>query len=226
MIDLFTLHHGDCLEFLRTLPAGSVDAVVTDPPYSEKTHAGARTSIDKKLIGFASITPDRLREVLAECGRVCRRWVVATVDWRHIKDLEDNPPEGLRFVRFGVWLKTNGAPQFTGDRPATGWEAIVYLHKDGEKLAWNGGGHHGNFVLPKVNGLHPTTKPLPMVEKWLGWFTNEGDTVLDPFTGSGTTGVACMRTGRKFIGCEIVKGYYDIAKRRIEEAVPLAKEAV
>ena len=53
-----------------------------------------------------------------------------------------------------------------------------------------------------------------------------GGTILDPFMGSGTTGVACMRTGRKFIGCEIDKGYYDIAKRRIEEAVSLAKEAV
>jgi site-specific DNA-methyltransferase (adenine-specific) len=217
----YTLHHGDCLEILRTLPSGSVDCVVTDPPYSEKTHAGARASIDKKLIGFSHISQEDLRAVLVECGRVCRRWVVATVDWRHIKDLEDSPPAGLRFVRFGVWLKTNGAPQFTGDRPATGWEAIVYLHKDGEKLAWNGGGHHGSFVLPKVNGKHPTTKPLPMVEKWINWFTAEGDTILDPFMGSGTTGVACVQTGRKFIGCEIDEKYVEIARRRIAEAVPL-----
>lgn len=67
-------------------------------------------------------------------------------------------------------------------------------------------------------GLHPTQEPVPLLKYLIKTYTNEGATVLDPFMGSGSTGVACMNTGRNFIGFELDDGYFDIAKKRIEEA--------
>ena len=72
--------------------------------------------------------------------------------------------------------------------------------------------------LPKTEGEHPTQKPIALVLKWLEQFTDNQETILDPFMGSGTTGVACVNLGRKFIGIEREPKYFDIACRRIEQA--------
>ncbi len=73
-------------------------------------------------------------------------------------------------------------------------------------------------AMLKENGLHPTQKPIALMKWCIEMFTQEGDTILDPFMGSGTTGVACVQTGRNFIGIEIDEGYFNIAKKRIEQA--------
>ena len=125
---------------------------------------------------------------------------------------------GVPLVRLGVWIKPNGAPQFTGDRPGTGWEAVAILHREGKKR-WNGGGHHAVWHCPIEQGEHPTQKPLRLVSDWLRAFSDFGETILDPFMGSGTTGVAAVKLGRKFIGIEIEPKYFDIACRRIDEAL-------
>lgn len=157
-----------------------------------------------------------IREAFTLAGAITQRWVVSFMDWRHVSALERCPPAGLRFVRFGIWYKPNGAPQFTGDRPATGWEAIVYLHKEGGRMRWNGGGRHGVYAESKVNGEHPTTKPLVLVERLVKDFTDPGETILDPFMGSGTTLVAAKMLGRKAIGIELEQKWADVAVRRIK----------
>lgn len=209
-----TLYLGDCLEVLPTI--GKVDAVVTDPPYGEVTHTGARTlsSLDASVIDFAPLSDaDSLTITRALCDKA-ERWIVMSCEWRHAARFED---AGLPLVRLGVWIKPNGAPQFTGDRPGTGWEAVAILHREGRKR-WNGGGHHAVWNYPRVDGEHPTQKPLPLVSEWVSLFSDPGETILDPFMGSGTTGVACANLGRKFIGIEIEPRYFDIACRRIEDA--------
>ena len=207
-----TLYLGDCRDVLPTLP--KVDVVITDPPYGEQTHAGARTGDgDVVLVDFESISADELVSIAAACVEKANRWVVMTCEWRHAAMLEQL--EAL--VRLGVWIKPNGAPQFTGDRPGTGWEAVAILHRPGKKR-WNGGGHHAVWHFNKHSGEHPTQKPLGLLEKWLDQFTDRGECVLDPFMGSGTTGVACMNLGRRFIGIEREPKYFDIACRRIEDA--------
>lgn len=209
---------GDCRDILPTL--GKVDSVVTDPPYSDSTRAGARTRNDNKhsgdiLVPF-SISVEDLKSIFALCQP--RRWLIASVDWRHGIALEADPPDGLRFVRAAVWVKLNSAPQFTGDRPAPGWEFIACLHGP-EKMRWNGGGKRGVWQtsIENQNG-HPTPKPVSLMSEWVEDFTDSAETILDPFMGSGTTGVACAKLGRKFIGVEIERRYFDIACRRIEAA--------
>ena len=74
------------------------------------------------------------------------------------------------------------------------------------------------FNKPKEGVDHPSVKPTDLMERLIEVFSKRGQTVLDPFTGSGTTGIACARTGRKFVGFEIDRGYFDLAARRIAEA--------
>lgn len=210
-----TIYHGDCREVLPTLP--KVDLVLTDPPYAPETHAGARShkDVNSASIDFAPISDAFMREWLGVVK--CGAWVLATVDWRHIPELEANPPCGLRFVRFGVWVKPNGAPQFTGDRPATGWEAVAILHGGTGRMEWNGGGNRAVWIWNVEHGDHPTQKPIGLIQQWVRLFSNDGDLILDPFMGSGTTLVAAKRLGRRAIGIEIEEKYCEIAVERLRQ---------
>lgn len=224
--DGITIYKGDCREILPTL--GAVDHVLTDPPYSETTHNGARslTSDNRKggtgdnagRIDFDAIGAEMIREAVALADPL--RWTVATVDWRHVHELECAPPLGARFVRFGIWVKPDGAPQFTGDRPATGWEAVAIMHKLGGKMRWNGGGNRAVWVFPIARGEHPTEKPLGLLLELVSLFTDPGETILDPFMGSGTTLVAAYQLGRKAIGVEIDERWAEVAARRLEACTP------
>lgn len=138
-----------------------------------------------------------------------------TCDWRHAAHAEKEMP--LEFIRNGVWIKPNGAPQFTGDRPATGWEAVAIMHREGKKR-WNGGGSRAVWIVPKAFGNHPTEKPILLISKFVTLFSDPSEIVFDPFMGSGTTGVAATQLGRKFIGIEREPKYFLIACERIENA--------
>jgi site-specific DNA-methyltransferase (adenine-specific) len=209
-----TLYLGDCSEILPTLD--KVDAVVTDPPYADKTHKGARTGNGNDvLIDFDHISNEQAIEFAKHFVSIATGWVVMTCDWMHTAEIAREMPD--EFIRAGVWIKPNGMPQFTGDRPAMGWESVAMLHRKGKK-EWNGGGRHAVWNVPKVHGNHPTEKPIALIESFVDLFSNREATILDPFMGSGTTGVACMNLQRKFIGIEREQKYFDIACKRIEQA--------
>lgn len=245
----WTLHLGDCIEGMRALADDSVDHVITDPPYSQHTHdkqwaskaltdGKQRGKVSKKGrayaavssgfdgLNFAHITAEQAAGCAKEWARISRRWVLVFTDlegiemWRSVLT-----SAGLDYVRTCIWDKVDGAPQFTGDRPAAGAEAIVVAHRPGKKH-WNGGGRRNVFRY-EVNGQrgdkpHPTTKPLPLMLDLVELFTDSGDLVLDPFAGSGSTGVAARMLGRKFIGFELSADYHAIAARKIagDEAKP------
>jgi site-specific DNA-methyltransferase (adenine-specific) len=209
-----TLLLGDA--FVEMPKIGDVDVIITDPPYNPKTHKGARSakSLAASQIDFDSLTEQQFIEFCGNAVAQALRWVVMSCAWQHAAELEK---AGIPLVRLGVWHKPNGAPQFTGDRPGMGWEAIAILHREGKKR-WNGGGHHAVWVCNVEHGGHPTQKPLPLLLDWITKFTEPGELVLDPFMGSGTTGVACERLGRRFIGIEKDPRYFDLACARIAAA--------
>ena len=159
------LIHGDAFAILPHMGDGSCDVVISDPPYSSSTHDGARTGSwskkgdsPSKLLTFDSITPEQFVEFAYHAVRVAKRWVITFCDWRYAHLLED-----VGLVRLGAWFKNNPAPQFTGDRPAQGWEAIAILHRPGKKR-WNGGGKAAVWVYNKVNAEdHPSQKPVPLL---------------------------------------------------------------
>lgn len=217
-----TLWHGDSREVAASLPDASFDAVITDPPYTERTHSKAKSNkqadTDLRAIDFDAFTDADLAHALTECGRLTKRWVVTNLDYRHAFQIDAEPLLGLRVMRIGVWVKTNPMPQITADRPGTGWEAIAYLHRDDVKPSWNGGGKHGNFVLPTVqNEGHPTSKPLSMVSEWVRRFTDPGDVIFDPFAGSGTTLRAALDNGRKAVGVERDERYCKVIAKRLSQ---------
>ena len=225
--DQVTLYHGDCREVLAGMADTSADCVITDPPYSDRTHGQAKTNRGRghgvKAVDFAAFTEAALSEVLTECGRVTRRWAIATVDYAHAFRLDQEPPPGLRCLRVGVWVKPNPMPQISADRPGQGWEAIAFLHRADVKPAWHGGGRAGVWTYPVAqNQGHPTAKPLPMVQDWVRLFTDPNDVILDPFAGSGTTLRAAKDEGRRAIGVELDERYCEVIARRLaQECLPL-----
>jgi site-specific DNA-methyltransferase (adenine-specific) len=124
-----TLWHGDSRELLPAMGDMSVDAVITDPPYTERTHSKA-TNPRKNRRGpdtieaavgdaFAAITDEDLRAMLQDCGRVSRGWVVATLDYRHAVEFDVNPPTGLKCQRVGVCAEVQ-QPRRHHPRPVGG----------------------------------------------------------------------------------------------------------
>lgn len=218
-----TIYHGDCRDVLPGI--AEVQCVVTDPPFSEYTHDNAKSNRDKghgnKAIDFKAIDFKAICDVLAMVK--CSGWCVSFMDWRHIADLSKECPEPWEFVRFGVWVKTNPMPQISADRPANGWDGICYLYPRGQKKQWNGGGNHGNWVGPLVtDGNHPTGKPVALITTLIARHSDLGDTILDPFMGSGTTLLAAKQLGRHSIGIELEEKYAEVAARRLQqEYLPL-----
>lgn len=235
------LRLGSCLDpltGLASLADKSVDVTITDPPYSQHTHekqwVGAalteqgakRVKTNHKGLTFAHVTPEQAAEVALQAARVTKRWVLIFTDIEGVALWSlATANAGLDYVRTCIWDKVDGAPQFTGDRPAAGAEAIVVAHAPGRKR-WNGGGRRNVFRF-EVNGErgdkpHPTTKPLPLMRELVSLFTDPGELVLDPFAGSGSTGVACIQLGRHFLGWELNPDYHAIATRRLngDEAKP------
>lgn len=227
-IGVATLYHGDCREILPTLKA---DAVVTDPPYSAHTHSMAKTNKGAghgvKLIAFEALTADDFVAAMRLCVAASKGWVIATCDFRHAPLVYDWP----EFLRLGAWVKNNPMPQISADRPGQGFETIIVLHSGQTPKVWNRGGGSGVWEYPDWEGPGyviklpteraaevPTQKPLELVEALLDDFTAPGGYVLDPFMGSGTTGVAAANTGRNFIGIEANAERFAIACRRIENA--------
>lgn len=231
--DLVTLYHGDCREWLAAQGDRSVDCVITDPPFDERTHNMVRTNRhgygtsgggNRVLSGgsdvrFDAWNHDAQLDLFATLGRITRRWVVSNVATDTAFRFEvEQPPAGLRVLRVGAWVKTNPMPIISADRPAMGWEPIVYMHRDDVKPEWNGGGKAANFVLPTSQGSgHPTQKPLGMVASWVRLFTNPGDLILDPFAGSGTTLRAAKDEGRRVVAWEVREDFCELAARRLTQ---------
>lgn len=218
----------DCAAVLPSLPAASVAHIISDPPYSKHVHslqrrmlrgAGGRAAADGKRRGevgpaplnFDALLPDLRALCGREFSRLAQRWILVFSDEesRHLWQ-EDLEAGGARHVRCGVWHKLAGQPQLSGDRPAVAHEAIEVAHAAGQRLRWNGGGHHAfwdHAIATDRNGtgdrVHTTQKPISLMLQLVEQFTDPDEVVLDPFCGSATTGVACLRLGRRFIGFEV-----------------------
>lgn len=210
---------GDALALLASLPDASVDAVVTDPPYDARTHAGARTMRSGVVSGAGiNFAPLAGLAFVPEMLRAARRWVVAFCTIEDVGAYRD--ASAAAWVRAGFWRKPDAIPQLTGDRPAMGGEAVAIMHRPGRKR-WNGGGHHAFWTcgVDRSKRAHPTQKPLALMQELVRLFTDRGDVILDPFAGSGTTGVAALMKGRRVILCERVPEYAEIARQRCAAAV-------
>jgi hypothetical protein len=220
------LHHGDCREVMAGLADKSIDHVhAKSRAGTTKQHnAGKGQKIDyARDLGFDHLSPELRALCSDQFARVCRRWVLAFCDVEGAHGwISDVKRSGLDYVRTGAWVKLGCTPQFTGDRPGSGYEAVVMGHPKGKKR-WNGGGRQGVWSYPVVaphfareERIHTTQKPLQLIRDLVSLFTDPGDLILDPFAGSATTLVAAYEQGRRAIGVEMDAKNAEAARRRLQ----------
>jgi hypothetical protein len=210
------------------------DVMITDPPYSDHVHENARLGanapraqsgmdISRALdFGFdpASLA---LRSALgAYAATSIKRWSLVFSDtesahlWRCAFAEVDH-------VRSCAWVRQMPMPQFSGDRPASGFELISLFHPPGRKR-WNGGGHAGVWYAKPAGRdageprVHPAQKPLALMRELVRLFSDPGETIVDPFLGSGTTLVAAREAGRKGIGIERDEAHCERAAERLSQS--------
>ena len=212
MVDL---RLGDCMDVMPTLASGSVHLVLADIPYGEvnRKSSGLR-NLDK---GAADVVTFPVGEAIAEAVRIASGSVYVFCGTEQVSGIRAQMVALGLSTRLGIWEKTNPSPM-NGQRVwLSGIECCVYGKK--AKATFNEHCKNSVWRHPTARGkLHPTMKPVGLMERLIRASSNEGDTVLDFTMGSGSTGVACVNTGRRFIGIERDAGYFAIAQKRIADA--------
>jgi len=204
------LHLGDCLDVLPTLEAGSVDAVITDPPYGIKLENHGQFAWAAGQVVAGDETPELGQAVLdwSAALRLCvvtfaSPWKPWAGQWRNLLVWDKGPAVGGGGDFATCWKRT--------------WE-LIQIARNPKLNGKRDASVYKRYVGPGSYHLHPNQKPVDLLETLITKVSQPGDIILDPFMGSGTTGVACVQTGRNFIGIELDPGYFDIAKNRIEAA--------
>jgi site-specific DNA-methyltransferase (adenine-specific) len=215
---------GERDEVLASLGDAAVDVTITDAPYNERTHKGARV----KGAGLQRETTVHFAPLdgfawWRESLRATRRWCLSFCAAEHLGAYEEMSDDA--WIRAGIWIKPSAPPQFTGDRPGTGAEAIAIAHREGRKR-WNGGGSvavwtHG-FAPDEVGAsrVHETQKPLRLMRELVRLFSDPGEVILDPHAGSGSTGAAALLEGRRVILVERNPTHAATCIERMEATVP------
>ena len=228
------LIHGDCIKELKKIKDGSVDQIYADPPYnvSGKTHqtvkSGKPVTLNKGSWDVIDDIDVFNKEWIKECIRVLSDegtiWISGT--------LHNHPSIGTILKKFGlwiindvVWFKRNAPPLLSSNRLVPSIELIwvaskskkYYFNYEMGKLLNNGKQMRNLWEINAQRHIteHPTEKPENLIERILLLGSKQNDMVLDPFMGSGTTGLIARRLNRNFIGIELEKGFFKISEERI-----------
>jgi len=206
---------GDCLQLLDLIPNDSVDMVLTDPPYGMAYQSGYKTTAHKPILQDVD-RMDWLRPLAAGMHRCLAPNSAAYVfcSFHKIDLFKQTFEQFFKVKNLLVWEKNNTSMGDLKADFAPKAEFILLLHKGRPFIR---GRRDPNIFKFKrtLNKRHPTEKPEDLCAYLISKFSDKGATILDPFMGSGTTGVACKNTGRDFIGMELDPDYFKIAKNRI-----------
>tara|TARA_Y100001970_G_C14188299_1_gene833869 strand:+ start:779 stop:1507 length:729 start_codon:yes stop_codon:yes gene_type:complete len=229
--------NGDCIEELKKIKDSSVNVVFADPPYNlsnekfQTVKSGKYEKCDKGDWDQLDDPYEFNKKWISECIRVLKEdgtiWISGT--------LHNHPIVGVILKELGLWIindiiwyKRNAPPLLSGNRFAPSTE-LIWLASKTKKYFFNydlakelnGGKQMRNMwdmTTTRHLTKHPTEKPEKLLERIINISSNEGDVILDPFLGSGTTAVVAEKMKRKYLGIEIDKEYYNISKKRLKEA--------
>ena len=239
-----TLYNADCLDVMQEMTANSVDAVVTDPPYGHNNNNnGDLISRWEAALGKGDYIPDRDNNPILNDGKEANEIFQAALSefQRLLKPgcccccCGGGGGPDPQFARWSLWMDEvlefkqmiiwDKGPMGMGWHYRRSYETVLVAQKKGSACKWFDDTHKiENIIRPGYRGIkkiipskndHPTPKPIELMGHFVELHSESGDLVFDPFMGSGTTGVACKRLGRKFIGVELDPKYFEIAKRRI-----------
>ena len=232
------LLNGDCLQLMKQIPNKSIDMILCDLPY------GTTACKWDSVIPFEPLW-EQYKRIIKDNGAIClfgsepfstelrhSNLKMYKYDWIWEKEQGANfmlckyqPYKVHEIISVFSKATHNYFPQMTDGKPyvsgkgtsgdITGNVPKVQTKNDGKRYPRS----IQKFCTEKNKSKHPTQKPVALLEYLIRTYTNEGETVLDFTAGSGSTGVACVNTNRNFIGIELDEGYFNIAKKRIEEAV-------
>ena len=245
---MISLHNGDCLEVMRGIADGSVDAIITDPPYGT-TESSWDILPDFKILfnEFRRVLSEKGTIVLTGCMPFAAHLIVDNSDIfkydavflkNRITDFVNAKNKPMRghenILVFSKGTTANKSDRLMTYNPQNIIKSDINKVNSRQKKSMIGirDNYIGNkytqefsnypdtifMSITNDTGLHPTQKPLDLFSRLVKTYSNENDVVLDCFMGSGTTGAACSLLNRSFIGIEKDKGYFDIAKARIENA--------
>ena len=197
---------GDCLELMKDIPDKSIDLIVTDPPYGKKADKGTNgfgTSKNRRYQGgWDNQRPDK--QVFAEMFRISKNLIIFGANY--FCDM-------LPFSNHWIFWDKKGDISFKN--PFADGELIYTTFTSPiKRVVFK---QQGFITDSKDKRYHPTQKPSELIQMLIEQYSKEGDIVLDPFLGSGTTAVACVNTNRHYIGFELDPQYYDIACKRLDE---------
>lgn len=226
----------DALTLLRSLPSQSINAVITDPPYGLAKHNPLEISKRKrhgrggayKRVNEAwdQSTPlewmDEINRILKPGGAV----IVFNSNIGLIEIGYRGLQLGWRLLLEITWYKPDAPPNFTGRMVTAATEKFYWYCPSGSNWTYNrlyakrvNNGKNfrdvWQFYAPRKNRVHPTQKPLELMDRIVRLFTNPGDVIVDPFAGSGTTLIAAKNAGRDYIGCDLEESYVSIALDRL-----------
>lgn len=234
---MIKLLNKDCFDFLKNIEDKSIDLILIDPPYNisrdSNFASGKETGRDtdrfRISIDFGKWDSDfdyKHMEILAkEFYRILKKGgtLICFYDLWKISYLKTSLEKAkFKQLRFVEWVKTNPVPINSKVNYLTNSREIAICAVKGGKPVFNSSYDNGIYEYPICQDkgrFHPTQKPLKLIEELLRKHSNECDIVLDCFSGSATTAVACIKTNRNFVGCEISKEYYQKAIERINAEI-------
>ena len=226
----FRVETADYHNFMISLPVKSVDLILTDPPYciSKKTGFLSVINGEKKFavsmdFGQWDQTEVNLEDMAKTFYDALRRGGTAIVwydIWKIGKLKEAMESAGFKMIRQIIWQKTNPVPLNMRATYLSNSREMAVAGVKGGKPTFNSEYDSGiyEYPIPRHNGnrMHPTQKPLLLFEDLVKKHSNTGDLIVDPFLGSGTTGVAAVRNSRRFVGCDVDNNYVKAARKRIK----------
>jgi site-specific DNA-methyltransferase (adenine-specific) len=211
------LIQGDSLDIIKKCSSGKVDCIITDPPYGMDFQSNYRGVKYNKIANDTSLA--WLADFMGESFRVLKHntHMYCFCSFHKVDLFKQAMERHFKIKNILIWEKNNTSMGDLKGDYAPKYEMILYGHKGRRAL---NGGRDANIMQFKRTGnkLHPTEKPVDLIEYLVGKSTQKGELVFDPFMGSGTTGVACKNLGRDFVGIELDSTYYGTARQRIEEA--------
>lgn len=212
--NLGMLFNADCIDIMKKMDNECVDMILTDPPYGMNFQSGHRKDKYSKIKNDNTL--DFLDDYFMQCERIMKdnTAIYCFCSWHNIDIFKQKIEKYFKLKNLIVWEKNNTSMGDLQGSYAPKHELILYAHKG--RCLLNGKRYPDIVKYSRTgNKLHPTEKPVDMLEFFMNNSCCDNGIVFDGFAGSGSTFVACKNTGRRYIGCELDENYFNVAKERL-----------